>query len=162
VLTTASTFEMSPRLVRTRPARTHSASPLPLNLSSDAASRPGPIIPQVALSSLPGFIQVAFEERATRILTFKEGEHTPSTSPALLEVLTDDNIVVAVAAIKAVAARQPAPPSANAQKKLSGPRDSAQAAGIDSLIHWARVVWSSAAHWQFHGCEAGSNANVPI
>jgi hypothetical protein len=54
VLTTASTFEMSPRLVLTRPARTHSASPLPLNLSSDAASRPGPIISQVALSGLLG------------------------------------------------------------------------------------------------------------
>jgi hypothetical protein len=61
---------------------------------------------------------MALEERASRILAFPEGSHTPSASPALLEVLTDDNIVVAVAAIEAVAARQPVPPSANAQKKL--------------------------------------------
>jgi hypothetical protein len=97
-----------------------------------------------------------------RFLAFPEGSHTPSTSPALLEVLTDDNIVVAVAAIKAVAARQPAPPSANAQKKLSGSRDSAQVAEIESAVHLARVVWSLVAHWQFHGCEAGSNADVLI
>jgi hypothetical protein len=53
-----------------------------------------------------------------RILAFPEGKHTPSPPPALLEVLTDQDIVVAVAAIEAVAARQPASPSANAQKKL--------------------------------------------
>jgi hypothetical protein len=33
LLTTSSTFEMSPPLVRTRPVRTHSAFALPLNLS---------------------------------------------------------------------------------------------------------------------------------
>jgi hypothetical protein len=61
---------------------------------------------------------MALEERAARILTFPEGTHTPSTSPVLLEVLTDQDIVVAVAAIEAVAARLPAPPSGNALKKL--------------------------------------------
>jgi hypothetical protein len=61
---------------------------------------------------------MALEERATRLLALPEGNYTPSTSPALLDVLTDENIVVAVAAVEAVAARQPAPPSANALKKL--------------------------------------------
>jgi hypothetical protein len=39
VLATASTFKLNQHLVRMRPARTHSASPLPLNLSPCAVSR---------------------------------------------------------------------------------------------------------------------------
>jgi hypothetical protein len=66
----------------------------------------------------PSRLQTAFEERATRIMAFSEGNYAPSTSPALLDVLTDEDIIIAVAAIEAVAARQPTVPSANAQKKL--------------------------------------------
>jgi hypothetical protein len=117
VLTTSSTFEMSPRLVRTRPARTHSASLLPLNLSPCAVSRTWPNQPTGG-PERPSGLQAALEERALRILAFPEGKHTPSTSAALLDVLTEENIVVAVAAVEAVAARQPTAPSANALKKL--------------------------------------------
>jgi hypothetical protein len=117
LLTTASTFESSPILVRTRPAQPRSASALPLNLSPGAVSRTWPN-QLTGGPERPSGLQMALEERATRLLALPEGNHTPSTSPALLDVLTDENIVVAVAAVEAVAARQPAPPSANALKKL--------------------------------------------
>jgi hypothetical protein len=69
VLTTSSTFEMSPRLVRTRPARTHSASLLPLNLSPCAVSRTWPNQPTGG-PERPSGLQAALEERALRILAF--------------------------------------------------------------------------------------------
>ena len=60
----------------------------------------------------------ALKRLAKRILTFPEGNHEPSPPPQLLEKLTDEILVIAADAVKAVVEQHQPQPSGKAQYRL--------------------------------------------